>query len=102
MPRFSALPTVLRAMPAIATIPESIARCMAQLHGLTISEPPLDLPAEPVTMLYRRVDRTDSRAVWFRRLFVEIAAESLQASGCRMGVSTAACCFDQVPLAEAV
>ena len=102
VPRFSALPTILRAMPAIATIPESIACCMAQLHGLTISKPPLDLPAEPVTMLYRRVDRTDSRAVWFRRLFVEIVAESLEASGCLVGVSTAACCFDQVPLAEAV
>jgi DNA-binding transcriptional LysR family regulator len=102
VPRFSALPTALRAMPAIATIPESIARCMAQLHDLTISEPPLDLPAEQVTMLYRRVDRTDSRAVWFRRLFVDIAAEALEASGCRMGVSTAACCFDQVHLAEAV
>jgi LysR family transcriptional activator of mexEF-oprN operon len=61
VPRFSALPTALRAMPAIATIPESIARCMAQLNNLAI-----DLPAESVSMLYRRVDHADSRASWFR------------------------------------
>ncbi|MDE1994649.1 MAG: LysR family transcriptional regulator [Rhizobiaceae bacterium] len=101
VPRFSALPTTLRAMPAIATIPESIARCIAQLHGLTISEPPLDLPADSVTMLYRRVDRLDSRALWFRRLFVEVATEALDAAGCQIGVSTTACNFDEEPLAEA-
>ncbi|APO66806.1 LysR family transcriptional regulator protein [Rhizobium gallicum] len=90
VPRFSALPTALRAMPAIATIPESIARCMAQLHGLTVSVPPIPLPAEPVTMLYRRVDRADGRSVWFRRLFIDVASAALEASGCRMGNSRAA------------
>jgi LysR family transcriptional activator of mexEF-oprN operon len=88
--RFSALPTALRAMPAIATIPESIARCMAQLHGLAISVPPLDLPLEPVTMLYRRVDRADGRSVWFRRLFVEVVVAALEATGCTTNVFNAA------------
>ena len=101
-PRYSALPMALRAMPAVATIPESIARCMAQLHNLAISELPLELEADPVTMLYRRVDQADSRAVWFRRLFVEVVAEALRESGCSMGVSRAACCYEQAPLAEAV
>lgn len=87
VPRFSAMPTALRAMPAIATIPESIARCMAQLHGLAVSEPPLALSADPISMLYRRVDRADPRAAWFRKLFVEVAAEALEASGCKMGIS---------------
>lgn len=90
VPRFSALPTALRAMPAIATIPESIARCMAQLHGLALSVPPLDLPADPVTMLYRRVDRADGRSVWFRRLFVDVVVAALEASGCTTNVSRAA------------
>ena len=90
MPRFSALPPALRAMPAIATIPESIARCIAQLHGLEISEPPIELPADPVRMLYRRVDRADGRSVWFRRLFVDIVEGALKASGCSMTVSKAA------------
>jgi len=101
-PRFSALPMTLQAIPAIATVPESVARCMAQLHGLTISVPPLELPADSVTMLYRRVDQADSRAVWLRRLFVEVVTDALRASGCNMGVSTDACCYDPPILAEAV
>lgn len=83
VPRYSALPTALSAMPAIATIPELIARCMAGLHGLAISEP-------PVALLYRRVDRADGRALWFRRVFVEVAGEALAASGCSMGIVQAA------------
>ena len=90
VPRFSALPPALRAMPAIATIPESIARCIAQLHGLEISEPPIALPADPVTMLYRRVDRADGRSVWFRRLFVDVVEGALKASCCSITVSKAA------------
>lgn len=90
VPRFSALPTALSAMPAIATIPESIARCMATLHGLAISAPPVALEAAPVSLLYRRVDRADGRAQWFRRVFVEVAAEALQASGCSCGIMQAA------------
>ena len=90
VPRFSALPTALKAMPAIATIPEAIARCMAQLHGLSISEVPFELPADPVTMLYRRIDQADGRAVWFRRLFIEVADAALEASGCKAGISQAA------------
>ena len=90
VPRFSALPTALRAMPAIAVVPESIGRCMTQLHGLTICEPPLSLPADPVTMLYRRVDQADGRARWFRRLFIEVANEALEASGCCVSISRTA------------
>jgi LysR family transcriptional activator of mexEF-oprN operon len=90
VPRFSALPTALSAMPAIATIPESIARCMANLHGLAISAPPVELEASPVSVLYRRVDRVDGRARWFRRVFVEVADEVLRTSGCSMGIVRAA------------
>jgi len=90
VPRFSALPTALRAMPAIATVPESIGRCMAQLHGLTICQPPLPLPADPVTMLYRRIDQADGRARWFRRLFLDVASQALEASGCRVSISRVA------------
>ena len=95
VPRFSALPTTLQALPAIATIPEYMARCMAQQYDLTISEPPFELPAEPVTMLYRRVDQADSRSVWLRRLTVEVVRDALSASGSRVDVSTDACCYDQ-------
>lgn len=90
VPRFSALPTALSAMPAIATIPESIARCMASLHGLAISTPPVELQASPVSLLYRRVDRADGRAQWFRRVFVEVAREALKTSGCSCDIAVAA------------
>ena len=90
VPRYSALPTALNAMPAIATIPESIARCMAELHDLAISAPPVDLPCAPVSMLYRRIDKADGRAQWFRDIFVEVAAGALEAAGCSMGISKAA------------
>jgi DNA-binding transcriptional LysR family regulator len=102
VPRFSALPMTLQALPAIATVPEYVARCMAQQHDLTISEPPFELPADAVTMLYRRVDQADSRSVWLRRLTVEVVRDALSASGCSIGVSTDACCYDPPMLAEAV
>jgi hypothetical protein len=63
---------------------------MAQLHGLSISRLPFDLPADPVTMLYRRVDQADGRAVWLRKLFIEVASAALEASGCTMSISKAA------------
>jgi len=90
VPRFSALPTALKAMPVIATVPEAIARCMAQLHGLAIARLPVDIPADPVTMLYRRVDHADGRAVWFRKLFIEVASAALEASGCTVSIAKAA------------
>jgi DNA-binding transcriptional LysR family regulator len=90
VPRYSALPTALNAMPAIATIPESIARCMASLHGLAISPPPIDLPMAPISMLYRRIDKADGRARWFRDLFVEVAGAALEEAGCSMGIMKAA------------
>ncbi len=86
VPRYSAIPPALRAMPAIAIVPESLGRCMAQLHDLEASMPPIELPADSVSMLYRRVDRADERAAWFRRLFVEVADKVLIASGCQAGI----------------
>jgi DNA-binding transcriptional LysR family regulator len=91
VPRFSALPMTLNRLPVIATIPESLARCMAQLHDFVVAEPPIDLPAAPVTMLYRRIDETDPRASWFRRLFIEVADEALLASGCSVGLFPETC-----------
>lgn len=87
VPRYSALPTALTAMPAIATIPESIARCMASLHGLAVSPVPFALPSSPVSMLYRRIDQEDGRARWFREVFIEVASEALEASGCSVCIS---------------
>jgi DNA-binding transcriptional LysR family regulator len=87
VPRYSALPTALDAMPAIATIPESIARCMASLHDFVVVPPPVELQAMPVSMLYRRIDEADPRAKWFRTLFVDVASETLISQGCGCGIT---------------
>lgn len=87
VPRYSALPTALDAMPAIATIPESIARCMARLHDFVVVDPPIALQSMPVSMLYRRIDEADPRAKWFREIFVEVASATLIDQGCANGIA---------------
>lgn len=81
VPRFSALPSLLRAMPSITTVPESIGRCLAHLHGLAVAEPPLAIPSASVTLLYRRTDRADGRAAWFRQLVADTVRDALAATG---------------------
>lgn len=88
--RFSGLPAALNAMPALAVIPESIARAIALLHGLNLTPPPVGLPSDKVSMLYRRVDQADGRSVWFRALFVEVIGEVLADTGCAWKAARAA------------
>lgn len=88
--RYSGLPAALSAMPSLATIPESIGRSMANLHNLTVVDPPLSLPSDAVSMLYRRVDEADASSAWFRRLFKEVAGMVLLATGCRCEIPRAA------------
>ncbi len=88
--RFSGLPAALNAMPSIAIIPESIARLMANLHELMVTDPPIPLPSDTVSMLYRRVDEADGRSAWFRQLFVEVARQVLFDTGCRCEIERAA------------
>lgn len=85
--RYAAVAPVLQAVPAIATVPETVARCMARLYNLQICTPPLKLPVEPISMLYRRVDQADGRLAWFRKLFIEVAANALRTSGCQVGIT---------------
>jgi hypothetical protein len=52
--------------------------------------PLIGLPAGPVTMLSRWVDRADGRSIWFHWLFVENAGAALECIGRKMGISKAA------------
>ena len=88
--RFSGLPAALSAMPSLAIIPESIARLMADLHGLTVTAPPISLPGDHVSMLYRRVDEADGRSAWFRKLFTQVVGEVLPQTSCRGAIAAAA------------
>ncbi|MBO9198602.1 LysR family transcriptional regulator [Rhizobium sp. 16-449-1b] len=80
--RYAAIAPALQAIPAIATIPETIARCMERLYGLQVFTPPIPLTVEPISMLYRRLDHADERQAWFRQLFSDVVAETLATSGC--------------------
>jgi DNA-binding transcriptional LysR family regulator len=81
--RYAAVAPLLQSIPAIATIPETIGRCMERLYGLQVFSPPLQVPVEPISMLYRRLDLADEGQVWFRRLFGEVVAYTLATSGCK-------------------
>ncbi|WP_416262191.1 LysR family transcriptional regulator [Gibbsiella quercinecans] len=81
--RYSAVGPVLQAVSAIATVPETVAHCMARLYGLSVISAPLDLPVEPISMLYRRVDEAKGDSAWFRQLFIDVAAQALKLSGCK-------------------
>lgn len=70
--RHASVASLLRALPAIATVPEVTAMCVAPLYGLAVSEAPLALPTEPISMLYRRTDQMDGRFIWFRSMVLEV------------------------------
>lgn len=88
--RYSAVAPVLQAVPAIATVPETVGHCMARLYDLEVCLPPLELPLEPISMLYRRTDQMDGRSIWFRQLFTEVASHALKTSGCLTSLLTVA------------
>jgi len=89
--RYAAIAPMLQAIPAIATVPDTVARCMERLYGLQVFTPPLNLPVEPISMLYRRVDHADERQAWFRQLFGKVVASTLAASGKQAELVTEAC-----------
>ncbi|MGV3553285.1 LysR family transcriptional regulator [Rhizobium sp.] len=88
--RYSGLPAALSAMPSLAIIPESIARLMADLHGLMVAAPPVSLPRDSVSMLYRRVDEAEGRSAWFRQLFIDVVDEVLPQTSCQSVLPAAA------------
>ncbi|WP_313684641.1 LysR family transcriptional regulator [Pantoea sp.] len=75
--RYAAVGPVLQAIGAIATVPETVAFCMARIYGLKTSPTPVRLPSEPISMLYRKVDDVSGSSAWFRQQFMEVAAHTL-------------------------
>lgn len=73
--RHAAMAQLLKSIPAIATVPEITACTLSRLYGLEVRQPPIDLPTEPISMLYRRADQMDGRAIWLRNLFKEVLAQ---------------------------
>lgn len=68
---YLALPAVIQA-GLIATQPERIARRLADIGGLEIHEPPLDLPAWSVDLVWGRGAARNPAAAWLRGVIGEV------------------------------
>lgn len=67
-PRFAALPGLVSATDAVATLPAPVARLLARRWSLAVSPVPFDLPAVPVCLLWHERRRRDPRTLWLRDL----------------------------------
>ena len=76
VPRFASVPFVLKQADVIATLPEPIARCLAQHHGLRTCALPFALPPRTVSLLWRKRDDTDPGQRWFRDLVKAVALDA--------------------------
>lgn len=71
VPRFSTVPFLLEELAAFATMPELVARQLAQRFELALKPPPVQVPESPVSLMWRRKDRDDPRQRWLRALILE-------------------------------
>ncbi|MBF9235751.1 LysR substrate-binding domain-containing protein [Microvirga alba] len=68
---FSALPSFLMAMEAVATLPAHAAASLAIASSLEVSPVPIDLGRYPVSIVSRRASAADSGIEWMTRLVRE-------------------------------
>lgn len=72
---FSALPTLLARVPAVATFPEYAARAVADSTGLQLSPAPVQAPLFTISAIWTtRVDGAPENA-WLRKLLAEFSGE---------------------------
>lgn len=72
-PRLAALPFVLRRSPALATVPEYVAREWRVRFGLRSSPVPVRLPPFTVSMIWHARRDADAALRWLRGVIVDIA-----------------------------
>jgi DNA-binding transcriptional LysR family regulator len=65
-PRYGSVPPILKAAPLLATVPDRIARLASRVWTLVATEPPLDVPAFEVAVLWHRRDDRDPAHAWLR------------------------------------
>ncbi|NWD25645.1 hypothetical protein HX864_20385 [Pseudomonas yamanorum] len=75
--RHASIAPLLLSVPAIATVSEITAYCMAPLYDLEVTAAPLELPMEQISMLYRRTDQMDGRSIWFQNILKEVISATL-------------------------
>lgn len=78
VPGFAGLGAIVRGTPLLATVPETVARCMEDMFpGLRHAPLPFTLPSYPVELLWRRSLDHDPAHLWLRAQIRAAAKEAL-------------------------
>ncbi|WP_020405604.1 LysR family transcriptional regulator [Hahella ganghwensis] len=77
--RFSALPSILRRVPALATMPEVVASTISCSTGLRTTTPPLKLSEVSVDMIWRATRDKDPSLRWLMSM-IESCIENVMSS----------------------
>jgi DNA-binding transcriptional LysR family regulator len=76
VPHFFVAPALVARTNLVLTIPERVARLAADLHGLRVIAPPLELPDFAVQVVWHKANDTGAANVWVREL-LQRAADAL-------------------------
>jgi LysR family transcriptional regulator, mexEF-oprN operon transcriptional activator len=71
---FAVLPTLLKQVDAVATLPEYTAVRFADDYGLTVSPTPLDIPKYPTSLVWLTQLNDDPAHLWLRGAMKKIVA----------------------------
>lgn len=80
VPRFAALPAMLRAAPLLATVPAPIGRALAASGGIALGALPFEIPARTVSLVWRSKDTGSPSLAWFLSLVKDVARSQVDAA----------------------
>lgn len=75
-PRFMAVPFLVARAPVVTTMHARLARFFAGELGLSLSQPPVELPEVPVSLLWHASYDHDTAHLWLRQTIVRLAQEA--------------------------
>lgn len=73
VPHFLTAPLLVQRSDLVLTLARRIANAVAETFGLTIHEPPLELPGFSIHQMWHEQKHADPAHVWFRGLVAEVA-----------------------------
>jgi LysR family transcriptional activator of mexEF-oprN operon len=74
-PHFVAVPFLVAGAPVVTTMHAQLARLFAGTLGLSLSPVPVEIPAQPVTLVWHASYDHDPAHMWLRRTVMRVAAE---------------------------
>ncbi len=75
-PRFMAVPFLVARAPVVTTMHARLARFFAGELGLSLSQPPVELPEVPVSLLWHASYDHDPAHLWLRQTIVRLAQDA--------------------------